>query len=471
MLLEALTWQTVEGNRYPLQAVAGWEDGFRDADYCLTGPYRWLDGEHLLLLPVVEREFIQEEMYSLTTQPVVVDLDSGAIFTVGEPQEACYLPAWSGALRQVIEVVGDEARLRDLEGRITAAYPGGLPLELSPSGLRLLAGETWIDLESGRVEPLPGWRAWGHNKPGWSADEQRVFGCCVYYADLASGERWNQPESVFPDFFIGGRGSWPGEELFSTSHWIGDDLAIVNTVAFWFFRPDPNFGTFIPVWQPDERSYIDLQSELELETPPMCSFQLAPGAKRLWLECTVQRQGQLYPEETAYLIDFPGLDVLTLPGEPQGLGWSAGGEYLVFTRLAGAGEALRESWLLTATGESRRLGELAAQSVTWHPTRPIGALRFEERNWVILFNAASGASNALSFEKAVIQLDWQPTGDGVVLLADDGVLWWLVDAFDANLQPVPVTPALADAHSVRWSPDGQRVAFVSGNALYVVDLN
>lgn len=158
-LLESLVWEDVEGvSSYPLKALAGWEMGFRDQDYCLTGPYRWLDSEHLMLFPIVGHLQFQEGVSADVTQPVVASLSGGAPWTLGEPHEYCQLPVWSEAAQRVIEAVGGEVRLRNLEGNVTASFPGRLPLELAPSGQRLLAGDTWIDIESGEVVPLPGWR-------------------------------------------------------------------------------------------------------------------------------------------------------------------------------------------------------------------------------------------------------------------------------------------------------------------------
>ena len=471
-LLESLVWQEVEGvPGYSLKALKDWEMGFRSPGYCLLGPYRWLDGEHLLLFPIVELLPFQDEAFIEVAQPVVASLGGAAPWIVGEPQRSCQLPVWSPAAQVVIEVVAGEARLRDLEGRITASFPGRLPLELAPSGLRLVAGDSWIDIESGEVVPLPGLRADGHSKIGWTEDERRIFGCCFYYADVRSGERWEREE--FPDFFIGGRGSWPGEELWSISHWIRDDTqAIVELFAFWFFprQSDGLMPIPIPLFDPITRSYVDLISELNLGTPPNCDFYLAPGAEQLWLQCSERGESQWLPYEEAYLVTLDSLEVVAVTGQPEFLGWSLDGRYIVYNRNAESDESRKVSWLLTSDGESHQLADPAAAGVIWHPSAPLGALRYEEGNRLQFFNAASGQTREFFFEGPILETVWDPEEAGVILLTAEGRLWRLEDVFDASRAPEAITPAMSGLHSLRWSPDGGKVAFVGENVLFVATI-
>jgi len=471
-LLKSLVWQEVEGiSGYPLKALRSWETGYRSAGYCLPGPYRWLGDEHLLLFPIVENIPFQDGTFIEVTQPVVAALSGAAPWIVGEPHDACQLPVWSPAAQAVIEAVEGEVRLRDLEGGITASFPGRLPLELAPSSLRLVAGDTWIDIESGEVLPLPGLRADGHSKIGWTEDEQRIFGCCFYYADIRSGERWELEE--FPGFFIGGRGSWAGEELWSASRWIRNDTrVIIELFAFWFFRDQSGspMASPIPLFDPIERSYMDLISELDLGAPLNCGFQLAPQADRLWLQCSEQSGGQMQPYEEAYLVTLASLDVVPVSGQPEFLGWSPDGRYLVYNRNPGSEDRSKASWLLRSDGESRRLADPAAADVIWHPSSPLGALSFAQGNRLQFFNAASGQARQLDFEQPILEVVWKPKGAGVILHSEEGSLWWLEDVFDASRAPEPVTLPLPRIHSVRWSPDGAKAAFVSENLLYVVTI-
>jgi Tol biopolymer transport system component len=64
---------------------------------------------------------------------------------------------------------------------------------------------------------------------------------------------------------------------------------------------------------------------------------------------------------------------------------------------------------------------------------------------------------------------WRPQGNGLTVQATDGSLWWIPDmAVDHAEQLTPPLPMIRD---VRWSPDGERLAFVSATDLYVVDVH
>jgi hypothetical protein len=469
-LLESLVWQDAEGlTGYPVKAMEGWEMGFRDSDYCLTGPYRWLDSEHLMLFPIIGHSPFQGDVSSDITQPVVASLDGSALFSVGEPHEFCQLPAWSQAAQRVIEAVEGEVRLRDLEGRVTANFPGKLPLELASSGLRLIAGDIWIDIESGEVVPLPGWQSGGHSKIGWTEDEQRIFGCCYSYADIRSGDQWVQTD--FPGFFRGGRGSWPGEEVFSTSHWFADDTqVIVKPVAFGFISTQTNGKIVIPLFDPVERSYVDLITELDLGTPPLCSFSLAPQADRLWLNCSAEKEDQMLPYEEAYLVTLATLEVVVVPGQPEFLGWSEDGNDLIYNSGGETVGGEKASWLMTSDGESRRLADRAVEEVIWHPSMPLSVLRFDGGSRLQFVNVESEQIRQLDLEQPILRAVWEPDGAGIILITEEGRLLWLKDAFDAGRAPEPVTPPMPGLRSVRWSPDGEQLAFVSENVLFVVTI-
>jgi Tol biopolymer transport system component len=57
-------------------------------------------------------------------------------------------------------------------------------------------------------------------------------------------------------------------------------------------------------------------------------------------------------------------------------------------------------------------------------------------------------------------LIWHPEDAGLAVLAEDGSLWWIADpAIDRVEQ---LTPSLPEVRAVKWSPGGDRLAFVSG---------
>lgn len=468
-IVTTLGWQAAAGlSSYPLQMLGGWEPGFRDADYCLAGPYRWLDEQHLLVFPIAGNTFIDGQPYSDWTHPIVIGVEDETLWAISEPEPFCALPAWSASLGRLVEVARREVQVRDLQGKVTATHPGQKPLSLSPSGLGLLAGDTWIDLQDGSNTALdPAWQAAGTHKVAWSLDEQHIFGCCFHYADRASGEAWHQDE--FAGFFIAGRGSWPGEEVVSTSHWLTEDPIFVDTLAVWFMSDQDPTQTVIPIFSPFERSYIDLLEELGLDTPSSCSASLVPGAQHLWLSCTIQENQETLRYSEAYVVALPSLAVITIPGNPQLLGWSADGAYAVYNRSNQ--NDIPESWLFDAsTGQSRLLNSQAMQAVSWHPEFPTGVLYNPGSEVLLFFNAESGQTRSQAAKAGVQQAIWQPGAPSIVLQTGQDSLWWLSDVFASDSHLEQLVRPLPEPHSVRWSPGGTRLAFVSDAALYVITL-
>lgn len=470
-LLTALVWQSVPGvEDYPLQRLTGWANGFQDADYCRYGPYRWLDGEHLLLMPVTGYGEWPEENPSQITQPLVSRLDNGRAWAIGEPEEFCQLPLWSESRQQLIEATAGEVRLRDLAGQIAGTQPGQRPLHLAPSGRRLLAGTTWIDLESEQAVDFPEWPATSYAVPGWTADEQRLFACCFSYADAGSGQSWTRAE--FPGMFIGGRGSWPGEETFSRAQWLpGDSLVMLQDLGIIFVRTGQHPAPWIvPLFEPQEERYFDLIQRLDLDTPPVCWSHLAPGGNHLWLECRRQRQDQLWPHDPSYLVTLPTLETVAITGSLQFGSWSADGRFLIYNEAATVGAETGPAWLMGVDGRQRQLAETAVTSSLWREDEAAVALRFPDEHAVQFVHAEREMARRLEMAQPVVALAWQPGNLGLALLTADGRVWWLADPFDATSEPLAVTPPLAEIHSLRWSPDGGKIAFVSENDLYVVTI-
>jgi hypothetical protein len=471
-LLAALTWQTTASvGGFPLQRLAGWANGFRDADYCRYGPYRWLDGENLLLMPVIGYGGWPEEAPSQITQPVVIRLGENRAWAIATPEEFCQLPLWSESRQQLVEATAGEVRLWHLDGSLAETHPGQRPLHLAPSGRRLLAGITWIDLESGQTVDFPEWAATSYAVPGWTADEQRLFACCFSYADARSGQSWTRAE--FPGMFVGGRGSWPGEETFSVSQWLpGDKLVMVQELGIFFFAtgtegPPPKVA---PVFEPETQSYSDLIRTLDLDTPPYCWTQIAPGGGHLWLGCTLQRQDQLFPYDPSYLVTLPSLDTIPAGGTLQFQSWSADGRFLIYNEAATGGEETGPAWLMGVDGRRRQLAETAVKSSLWHEDEAAVALHFDDEHRLHFFHAEREVSRRLEMAQPVTRVAWQPGSWGLALLTANGRAWWLADAFDAASEPVAVTPALPELHSLRWSPDGTSLAFASENHLYLVTI-
>jgi Tol biopolymer transport system component len=66
-------------------------------------------------------------------------------------------------------------------------------------------------------------------------------------------------------------------------------------------------------------------------------------------------------------------------------------------------------------------------------------------------------------------LIWNPQGTALAIpLKDRGL--WLLPSLAASTNLVQITPALPEIHSVRWSPDGSQIAFISGEDVYIVSV-
>lgn len=452
---------------YALQRIGGWAPGFRDAGYCRHGPYRWLDGEHLLLFPVVG---LEDEWGAQHTQPVVAGLDGSAAWPLGSAEPSCDLPEWSASLGRLIEAADGRVRLWDLAGSPAGDYPGDWPLHLAPSGRRLLARSTWIDLDSGRTVSLPDWRASGPHKPAWTADERRVFTCCFSYADTGTGRQWSQAE--FPGFYLGGRGSWPGEETWSISYWLADEGGVMmKTYAIWPTTvDDPRSRQVIPVFDPAAQHYEDLIALLGLETPPNCWAEPAPGGAHAWLGCLAQQGTTMTRHEASYLVNLQTLQPVTLTGRLKFQSWSADGRWAAASEIPDPNVEAGTTWLVDVAGVRQPAADAPATSAIWHGAEPAVVLRFADERRLRFYQAESGLARDLVLDQAVTETAWQHNGPGLAFATEDGRLWWLADAFDSELDPEPLTEPMNELHSLKWSPDDGRLAFVSERYLYVISL-
>ena len=447
-----------------LQRIGEWPLGFRSAGYCRDGSYRWLDSAHLLLFPYI-RQGGQDPFFTEITQPAVVGLSDTPNWLIGSPQESCELPLWSDSLQRLVEATSGEVRLCNMAGEKTAAYAGQAPLHLSPSGRRFLAGAEWIDLDSGSVVALPEWPPPSPHVPAWSADERRIFACCFFYADVSSGQQWAR--GVFPGFTLTGRGSGAGEDTWSVSYWLpGETRVMVQPNAVFFINPDTQ-RLVVPVFDPVAQTDTDLAAGLSLETS-LCRTQLAPDGAHLWLACYEDIGSRTLPRDPAYLIALPALQARPMSGRLEFQGWSFDSRFLAYNQLVESSVATGSAWVLPTDGEPRQVADRPARAAAWHPTQPDVALRFDDAHAIRFFDARRGLSRDLSMQQTITDVVWQPTGPGAAIVTEDGELWWLADAFDGAATPTPLTPALPDIHTVRWSPDGRSLAFVSQTSLYVV---
>lgn len=467
-LLPALVFQEVDNEfGYPLKRVT-WEFGLRRADYCQHGPYRWLTNDHLLLYPLIgQTAWFESTTMGEVTGPVVTNLAGQPPWGVAmPPTDICDLPIWSAARQQLIELT-DEIRLRNLSGHVVEAYAGSGPLHLAPSGQRLLANRELIDLENGRMVELTDWNPSPFHVPGWTADETRLFACCFSYADTNTGAGWSG--SLVP---FAGRGSWPGEATYSNILWVpGETHAILSSGAV--FPLSESSEAIVPLIEPAARSYQNLAESLELEGIFVTCGIKSPAGNFVLLTC-----GQ----ETAYLIDLVSLETVSVIQDIShmitAIRWSANGRFLTYTEYDDETRENGRVWLLSTNGERRQLSDEPASQVWWHPTEPLLALRLSDPQRLRLVQAETGQERWLDLVEPIEDLVWQPDGEGLALQTADNRLWWLARPLQPRPYRLPTVPIPLTApnqgqtlHSLRWSPDGSRLAYVHDNHLSVITVD
>jgi hypothetical protein len=473
-LVQQLAFETVDGvNGRSLSQLHVSEYGLRHQRYCEYGPYRWLDDGHLLLFPITDfTDWYENPTAGQVTQPIVVSLNGAAPWVAAiSPTDMCDLPVWSPALQRVIEASDGQVRLRDLPGSVTDTYDGQMPLFLAPSGRRLLAQLTWIDLETGESVILEGDGRLKFMRPAWTVDEQRFFECCFDYGDVTTGEYWRRNHGL-ADFYVSGVGVGP--EFFGTeSFWVADEMSVIVPPAASDFHRETLQRSLLPLIDPITLTYEDILERLGLpDTIVNCAPQIAPDGNRFWLGCAEVKNNVYDPYyPISYLVALPSFDTITTTGRIEFRGWSADSRFLAYTELTDPETYTGTTWLMDTAGNRQQIADEAAQLADWHGVESLVALRFADKQRIQFVQVETGDSRVVVLDAPVAGVVWQPEDGGVALWDENGRIWWLSDPLNPAAKPEPLTPPLPDIHSVRWSPDGRQLAFVSTTNLYVVSLD
>lgn len=457
LLSAAFTVQQESGmDGHTLRRVTGWEYGLRSSDYYGRPPYRWLDCTHLLLFPLVGEQ--EEEMFGAVelTLPVVVNLNRGAAWLPALDRDSYPKPIWSDALQVLIVAQEGEILLLNADGHIVQSYTDRNPrdvgftsLHLSPSGRRLLAGFVWRDLETGQTVDFSGQHKWTMGNPGWSSDETRLFDCCFGYADAQAGQ--------YGYFELGelrqvGRGG--GGPL--RSRWVLSDTRVI---VEWDFFEDDECGA-IPLIDPLSQTYEDVRVLAGISTDAACGApRIAPDGSRLFVNCRSE----------SYLVDLYTFVTQTVTSDFWFVNWSPDSQFVLLVRNLDWETQRGEYWLLPATGGD--LSPVAAAPVVapaWNPQGRSLAFLAEDARTLTVLDAETWMTRQVPLPGSATGIFWRPQGDGLAVQAADGSLWWIRDpAVDHAKQLTPPLPMVRD---VRWSPDGDHLAFVSATDLYVVDV-
>jgi hypothetical protein len=172
----------------------------------------------------------------------------------------------------------------------------------------------------------------------------------------------------------------------------------------------------------------------------------------------------------SFLVTLPSFDTISVTGSLEFLGWSANGRFLAYTKLTDVEAYTGTTWLMDISGNRRQMVDEAARLAYWHEAKPLVAFRFEDRQRIQFVQMGTEDSRFLVLDAPLAGLVWQPEEGGAALWDENGRVWWLPDPLNPSSEPEPLTPPLPGIHSLRWSPNGRQLAFVSETDLYIIAL-
>lgn len=440
-------------NGHTLLQITGWDYGFRSSGYCEHGPYRWLDESHLLLFPNVGQE---ESMGTLEwTQPVVIDLDGNTwLPPIDQRSGKCRSVEWSPVLNALISSQDGNLIISDLAGRLLKSIEGKgySGFVLSPSGEKVLAQDTWIDLVNGKEVDF-GWDA-GNGAvfyPAWTQDEDRVFNCCYAYGDAASGEGGR---FELGGLMQAGRGL-PPDFSGIESRWV---LSDTHSMTPWDFDIGDDQMGIVPLFVPEARAYVDVRDLVGIPANQPCRLtSISPDGNLIWMGCKDQND---------YLIDLRTYEKNWFTGEYL-FGWSADSRFALIGNYTNSREHIGSIELFSITNRQRQaLSDTPIQLPVWSPQGNRLAYLSADGQTLQQVDTQSNSSQSTPLPGVFHQILWSPGADRLALVAQDGSLWQ-AEVF-GSAEPEQISPPLPGGHDVRWSPDGATLSLVSGNDLYIV---
>ncbi|MEJ2749264.1 MAG: hypothetical protein P8183_15365, partial [Anaerolineae bacterium] len=277
--------------------------------------------------------------------------------------------------------------------RVTDTYEGQMPLFLAPSGRRLLAGLTWIDLDTGKSVALGNYGRVKFPRPAWTADENRFFECCFGYGDVGTGKYRNRES--YPGFWLGGIGVGPGFTG-TQAHWVAKDTQVlVEPNAVYFRRA--NERSVVPLIDPAAQTYEDITERLGLpDTIFNCYPAIAPNGNQFWLGCAELENGNYdYYFQTSYLVTLPSFETITTIGSIEFHGWSTDSRFLAYTELSDAETYTGTTWLMDTSGNRQQIADKAALLADWHDIQPLVSLLLSDKQRVQFVQVETGASRVV----------------------------------------------------------------------------
>jgi WD40 repeat protein len=362
---------------------------------------------------------------------------------------------WSSGLQSLIASKDQQVVLYDLEGNVTKSFDvDGFRIHLSPSGKRLFvmskSGGTWLDLETGQSVNIAGKVSPGSF--GWSADETRLFDSfCLIDAKVGKISCMSFPLAV-----------WAGEGL-STIYWVAGDKVMLDWPTFFEGTPSPDNPPIVLLIDPLKATYQDVRVLAGFDRSAKCGYasDFPTDRNHIWLLC----------DQKPYVIDLRTFDKQAVPSDLEFVSWSPDSQFALTKQYdpnCCTGPRHHVIYSL-ATTEAYSITSGVILSPTWSSTGSLLAYLAEDQQQLGVLDAATRGVVQIFLPQPVANIYWHPQNHGLVVQTDDNSLWSIADPSVNRIEQL--TAPLPEVRDVKWSPNGDKLAFVSGSDVYIVTVS
>ena len=432
-------------NRHNIKRITGWHYGFS------CSGYQWLNSNLMLLYPRTGEGMMQTfdslSRVDLSPQRIVISLETGELLSLPYEErkdqncDSAYWSSESGMLIVPESAGGDKVIIYNtMSDEFIKQYTGKL-IDVSPSGTKILiAGDTWIDLITGKVVDF----AWypENGSPSiyvpptvWSSDETQVFTCCYKYGNAKTGK-----SQIF-SYNNASYGSWVRN----------DSYVLLQYHNYYGSNPG-----FIPLYDPATNTTLNLNQLAGLPSDITCpDSSVSPDREYVWVMC----------DGTDYLIDLANFKFTDYPNYSQvGIVWSADSKFAVIDNFD-----LGNSNLSILAVTSKKLTPFPIYPINgpmWHTIDHTLAYLTNQNQTLNILDVQDMSVKDYKLPSSFDNLIWSPDGNRIALVAKDGSLW---QADYPNLENLEQLTQPMSAGNIQWSPDGNFIAFISGSDIYIVD--
>ena len=473
LLKNAFLIQTHEGlNGHDLRQIIGWGYGFRRG---ICGGFYWLDVSHLLLYPTVgQRESMGFAGVNVATQAVVINLESGHVWLprsyATDSYFGCLKTYWSQELGIVIisdisfAQYGptddkDAVFTYTFDGQVLDRYWGKL-LDVSPSGTKILVDDdTIIDLRTKEITEFAWYMDYdqgGSSKLFWSSDESRVYRCCYYFGDIITGKSYSFD---FSELREPNGNPAPSLTFHTYGQWVRND----NYFLIEWSWLDDGDKRFLPMFDPDKKTYYEVREMAGIPDDYQCTeTTVSPDGNYVWMAGWGR----------SYLVNLNTFHALPYPvNSTTDFYWSSDSEFAWLRSSGATGNDPSQYYVLSISDKVLKplnINLLFDSHLQWHPTDNMLAYIPEDGQKLELLNAHTLLVQELELPSTFRNFEWSPTGKHLALIAEDDSLWQVDYPNLENLEQI--APSLHGIREVKWSPDGEFIAFVSGSDIFIVDM-